>query len=49
MSDPYWFVDGMLDDLAPEERATLAREAREEWLADEIAIEQAEKDASERD
>ncbi len=48
MSDPYWYIDGELDDLSPEERAALAKEAAEEWQAEEIASEQAEKAADER-
>jgi hypothetical protein len=43
----YW-VDGEADDLAPEERAALAAEAREEWQAEEEANEMADKDRAER-
>ncbi len=48
MSDPYWYVDGEWDDVSPEERAALAKEAREEWEAEELAIEAEEKRADER-
>jgi hypothetical protein len=48
MSDPFYYVDGELDDLAPEERAALAREAAEEWQAEEEANELADKDRAER-
>jgi hypothetical protein len=44
----YRWVDGELDDLAPEERAALAREAEAEWLAEEEANEQADRDRAER-
>ena len=42
------WVDGELDDVSPGERAALAKEAAEEWQAEEIANEQADKDADER-
>ncbi len=48
MSAPYWFIDGELDDISPEERAALAKEAAEEWQAEEIANEAEEKAADER-
>jgi hypothetical protein len=48
MSDPFYYIDGEADDMAPEERAALAREAREEWLAEEEANEQADRDRAER-
>jgi hypothetical protein len=48
MADPFWYVDGALDDVSPEERAALAAEAAEEWRAEEEANELAEKDRAER-
>jgi hypothetical protein len=49
VSDWLYMVDGELDDVSPEERAALAREAAEEWRAEEEANEQADKDRAERD
>ena len=48
MSDAFYHVDGELDDLAPEERAALAREAAAEWQADEFASEREDADRAER-
>lgn len=48
MSDAFYYVDGELDDLAPEERAHLAAEASEEWREDEEVLEQMDKDRAER-
>jgi hypothetical protein len=39
VSDPFYYVDGELDDVSPEERRALAAEAAAEWQADELANE----------
>ncbi len=49
MSDPYWYVDGELDDVSPEERAALAREAALEWAAEEEQTEAEDARRAERD
>jgi hypothetical protein len=47
-SDLDW-VDGELDDVSPEERAALAREAAEEWQAEELQTEREDAQRAERD
>ena len=44
----YDLVDGEWDDVSPEERRMLAREAAEEWIADELATEAEDKARWER-
>jgi hypothetical protein len=44
----YDLVDGEWDDVSPEERRALAREAAEEWIADELATEAEDKARWER-
>ncbi len=48
MADWYW-IDGELDDVSPEERAALAREAALEWAAEEEQTEAEDKRRAERD